>query len=211
MRGRPAILDEHRLTLNDIQTVIAVTVVVSAYVQRKGFGYHLSGLMPVLAGIAAQLIAWSASVLRRPRRPARLALTAVICGIAVLGTGKKILGGLRPQIELQIAKLSLHDMLAVHQTGQDGTTFADVVDAADYIRRTAPADRTVLVWSRLVHLNFLAERRSPTRFISCGMLVLARGPFSLAKEWTHEFERAFERPPRARSSCHLRETAFGSL
>jgi hypothetical protein len=37
------------------------------------------------------------------------------------------------------------------------------------------------VWSRLVHLDFLAERRSPTRFISY-VLVLARERFSLAKE-----------------------------
>jgi hypothetical protein len=174
---------------------VAVTAVVSGYVQRKGFGYHFAGLFPVLAFFAAYLIARSIEQVRARFTPMRVALAVIVCGVALVGTAKKIWSGRRPQLEFYAGRLSERALLAGYEAGLPGFSDADALDAATYARNTTQPEDAVLTWSRAVQVNFLSERRSPTRFATVGMLSLAREPFSLARAWTQELSRTFQRCP----------------
>jgi hypothetical protein len=175
-----------------IVVALAATAVLSAYVQRKGFGYHLAGLMPVLALFDVYFVWWCVGRALERRQLQATALAGVVCAVAVLGLGKKVLGDLGPQLRWLVGGSSWHAMLVGHG-GQ--TTYADIFDAAEYIRRTVAPEKEVLAWSRYVHVNFLAERRSPVRFITVGMMTSARAPFRSAPAWTAELAAAFASHP----------------
>jgi 4-amino-4-deoxy-L-arabinose transferase-like glycosyltransferase len=176
---------------------IAVTSVVSAYIQRKGFGYHLGGLLPVLAVLDVYFIDRALDAVRatRPSR-LRVAATVVVCAIAVGGMAKKVWHELRNPIMAYAGRLSERELLARYETGLAGFTVADAVEAAELAASTVSPHETVLTWSRAMHVNFLAQRHSPSRFATVGLLVLARKPFSLADRWTEELAEVFRtRPP----------------
>ncbi len=188
--------DERDRSIALVTGSLVVTVLISAYAQRKGFGYHVAGLLPILAFFVAYLVATTVDRARAGVTPARVGALVVVCGIASLGTAKKLWTGRRPQLELYAGVRSERAVLSEYAAGPAGFSFADVQDAAEYVRRTTGPSETVLTWSRAVHVNFLSERRSPLRFATIGMLALARPPFSRAGAWAVELAGVLEtRPP----------------
>ena len=175
---------------------LALTVATSAEVLRKGFGYHWGGMLPVLITLDAYFIWWCIDFALQARTARRVALAGVVCGIAVLGMAKKVRGSLGPQIAWTSGAGSAREMFASLPSGVEGASYADVIDASEYLRATVPPQGTVMVLNRLVQLNFMSERRSPTRFPTIFMLIHAREGFSRVAEWTREVELAFaQRPP----------------
>ena len=175
---------------------IVVTSVASAYIQGKGFGYHIAGLLPPLAAFGACFIARSIGELRSRFTWLRLGVAVAACGVAAGGAGWKIWSQRRFQLEYYAGVRSEQRMLAEYAAGPMGFSVADAVEAAAYARRTTSPDATVLTWSRALHVNFLAGRASPSRFPTVLMLELAREPFSRARAWAEEFEEVLSsRPP----------------
>ncbi len=171
----------------------------STYVQGKGFGYHLGAWMPVMAAFSAELIAAAVEELRKPwsrPRHARLAAALLVCAIALLGSGKKMYGSLKPQVNYVLRRIDYATMAAQLSPGIDGMSIRDIIDAADFARTNALQGETVLVWNRAVVINFLAERKLPTPLATIGVLELLRPPFHRAEAWLSDFERGLrENPP----------------
>jgi hypothetical protein len=171
---------------------------ISAFVQNKGFGYHLGAVIPPLFGLSgvAAGLAWDDATRRQGRSWRRVAVSGAVVAIAILGllAQARTLG---PQIRYLAGRETYLEMMARENGGQEGLSWADIFAAADYARSETEPDESVLVWGRPVSINLLARRRSPTRFITHGMLLLARPPFEYADDWIREFSDAFTRnPPR---------------
>jgi len=170
----------------------------SSLVQNKGFGYHLGAMLPPLYGLAGVSV-WMAceAFIDRRRKPsgfvASMAFIAAI-GLAGLLLQLKTLG---PQIRFLLGREQYLEMMSREYGGQEGFTWADLYEAADYARGATGSDEDVLVWGRPVSINVLARRRSPSRFITCGMLLLAEPPFVRSDAWKREFLGMLAvRPPR---------------
>jgi hypothetical protein len=177
--------------------LVALTGITSAYIQLKGFGYHFGAIAVLFALFDTYFILWSLEGLRRGADRRRWALTAVVCAVALLGLGSKLRGQYWGEVQWLTGHRSEREMLASFGSGVGDTTYADLVDAANYARQTVPADGRVLAWTHAPHINFLAERRSPTRFVTVTMLISARPPFEAAGSWAHEVEEAFTHDPPA--------------
>lgn len=170
--------------------------VVSSFVQNKGFGYHLAAVMPPLFGLSGIAItefikpliggAW-----RPLHRHAAAGIVSLLC-IAGLGLQFR---SMAPQLRYLLGIESYRQMAAREGAGGEGLTWADLHDAADHVRAETRADETVLVWGRPVSINLLAARKSPTRFITHGMLLLAGPSFERSRAWIDEFAQALEKAP----------------
>jgi hypothetical protein len=177
-----------------IPAALGTTAIVSAYTQLKGFGYHLAGLLPVMAIFVSYLLVWAASRVRRFNEYDRLALAGVLATVAILGLGSKFVRGLGSELAWLVGQRTGREALAARATELSDTTYADVVDASSYLKDSVDTGERVLVWHRLVHVNFLAERRSATRFITVNMLRHATSPTYSAR-WTQEVAGEFSRDP----------------
>jgi hypothetical protein len=176
---------------------LMLTCLGSAYAQRKGFGYHLGGVVPVFACFGAYFVATMANVAQRRKDLLSRAALIVVVLVAAIGLAKKVQGTLEPAIRHLTGSISQEQMLAESPGGYVGHTPADAWRAAEYVKRVTTDTDTVLVWDRLVMINTLSGRRSPTPFITSGMLMLANPPFPHADEWNRGLESVFEEhPPR---------------
>ncbi|MDB4979274.1 MAG: hypothetical protein JWM82_26 [Myxococcales bacterium] len=178
-----------------VVALVAVTGVLSAYVQLKGFGYHLCAVVTTAAVFDTYLVLWSLRRIRARSDLGRIAVAASIALVVVAGLASKVRSTYRIELEGLVGRRSEREVLETVGAGTDGTTFTDLLDAVAYVRGVVPENERVLVWTRAVHINFLAERRSPTRFITAGMLISARPPFQGADAWTREFADAFAQAP----------------
>jgi len=171
---------------------------VSAIAQNKGFGYHLGAMLPPFFGLAGVTV-WMAieAIINRQGQPGwRIALFIVCAALGLFGLllQMKTMG---PQIRYLLGRETYIEMMAREYGGQEGFTWADMLAAADFARNTTGPEETALVWGRPVSINLLARRRSPSRFITHGMLLLARPPFEKSDAWLQEFRNVFARnPPR---------------
>ena len=176
---------------------IGVLAPVSAMLQNKGFGYHLGALLPPIWGLAGIGMSLSLQTLfLRHCSVLKRMLVGCIAALALFGLLRQA-RSLGPQIRYVLGIQSFAAMMAREETGLDGFTWNDMVAAASYAQRTTAPDETILVWGRPVSIHLLAQRRSATRFITFGMLLLAREPFEFAGEWAREFSNALvHAPPR---------------
>lgn len=160
-----------------------LAAILSAFAQLKGFGYHFAGILPTFALGTAYLLAVSTLRLRAQPQAARWLVALALWALAIGGTLKKQHSQLHRQYAWLAGGTSARDMLA-------GDDYADVLGVADLVQQTVPADRSVLVWSRMLHVNFLTAHRSPTRFITVWMLAGMPAQFATGNRWLDEFERA---------------------
>jgi|GEM_PF-1420046 len=163
---------------------LAASIMLSYFVQRKGFGYHLAGFLPLLAMLTAVAIDQTAERARhaptaagaRAMKGALLAVTA----LAVAGTGAK----LAKQADL------LKDI------GQNGITpVAGTYDipAADQTRlietiraRSTPEDRMVQ-YGTAYQIPYLAQRLPAYRYITPAVELMTPD-FTLHAPWMAEIE-----------------------
>lgn len=166
--------------------------------QGKNFPYQWTpviGCLAVAAGVACGRLAqraWSATSPRLWRTAAvgaSLLLLPVLAGPTDVYYLNRIY---RQTAGLAGGQVAREEFRKVHRTG---SATADVTDrVADYLRaHTQPGD-TVHVWGYETILNFLADRRSPSRFVLAFPLSQP-GPWQ--KGWRAEFLDVLRtRPPR---------------
>jgi len=174
---------------------LVATSLASAYGQGKGFGYHLGAILPSLAIPIAACLAMTFEAWKAQRTSPRLALFAAAWLIAIVGLTRKVQRNLGPQIQWLLGRSSQQTMLASGESGIEGSTTADLVAVAEFVKRTTPPEATLLTVPRPVGVNFLAQRRSPSRFITFGMLTTIDERAPVAKKWTAEFAQMMATTP----------------
>jgi hypothetical protein len=156
----------------------------SYFVQNKGFGYHLAGLIPafmILAcGGADACFDFPIST-----SPLRFSAAALVAGLLVAGTGLRLIhaiphapdwgSGERGQ------RLKLDDVIALSKIVQ---------------LESDPSDK-FLQWGWEYQVSFLAQRLSATRFVNTTAARGVRPGQAIFGSWIGEFDRELQsRPPK---------------
>ncbi len=186
--------------------ILAVWLVGSAagiWTQGKFFSYHWSSVLPPLALLAA----WGALAVAREARRLRgggaQRVAAVVC-LAVVGVYVAALGrDHAPKWTRNVAHLtgrvSSQEYLSTfghNILGRDVYWFSEAQQTADYLRAHTSSDDTVLVWGFQALVNYLADRRAPTRYIFTYPLTFDRPETAFRVEARRTFLRDLsQRPP----------------
>jgi hypothetical protein len=163
---------------------IILTVLLSYFVQNKGFGYHLAGLIPPLLLVSCVGIE---AALRLPLRAsiARNGVAAIVGLFLLLGLSSRLVHA-RPVApdfgrQEQDNPLKLRDTLA----------FVDIIRS-----ESTPAD-TAIDWGREYQVAFLSERLSPTKFFNVDAERLIRPGQPVFGDWLVQLASDLnERPPK---------------
>ena len=173
---------------------LMATVLVSFLLQNKGFGYHLSGLLPVLCLLLAIMVDrvalwWSSASTGPSRWGLGIALASSLALITV-GTANK-LASLRPQ-----AQALSEGRFEPYYNGEGRPSWAEVTEMVRLIREGTDPGQHVLQWGRLFEVGYLAERPSSFRFVSTPALGLLSDGFSGTDAWLAEVRNDLKsRPP----------------
>jgi hypothetical protein len=163
---------------------ICLTIVISYFAQNKGFGYHLGGLIPVLLLLACGGIE---ATFRSPIR-SRIFPIAIGAGTALL-----LIAG--TSLRLVHARPTAPD--CGHEDRQGGLKLADALAVSSIVRAESNPNDTFLQWGWEYQVSFLAQRRSPTKFINT---LAARQVTSMQPvfgKWLEEFDSELtSRPPK---------------
>ncbi len=167
---------------------LAVTILVSYFFQRKGFGYHLEALilpLAVLGAIAVEMLRQAGSIPRRgfAATGLRAAMASVVLVMA-LGSVKK-LTSYEPTVRALAA--GQHKPL---DGETDAVSWEQTFQVVDMIRRNSRADEPMLQWGRNYAIAFLSERTSSTRFVVTPALDLLGPQFRGTAAWLEEFDRS---------------------
>ncbi|WP_157994793.1 hypothetical protein [Paracoccus tegillarcae] len=163
------------------------TILISYFVQNKGFGYHLGGLLTLfclLVGVSFDRVGEAAMQARTSS--ARLLNGGLLLGMALLaaaGTGKKILGTAPDMSGDQAYVLAPNDELS------DGPDWDEISQVVAMIKSETTQDDHILQWGRDFSIPFLAERRSSIRFVSTPALDVMTPSFSGYDAWLDEVTR----------------------
>jgi hypothetical protein len=179
----------------ELFTCIGVGAVglVSAIVQKAGFGYHLGALLPMMATMIAiflaQLIVWWYT---NPKSVVAATVTCLFLSIAAGGLVKKSL-----QFSPQVSALLSDNPAPIELSEGEhtGPSTAELHQVAKYISDHTAQNEHILVWSRNVHVIFLSNRVSSTHFINIGMLTNMTNSFGEFDEWKSEFEKDLKSNP----------------
>ena len=173
---------------------LAALSLVSALVQNKGFGYHLGAILAPVFALAGLGMWRAANRLSQWRTVAawQTALALAVFLLPVAGYLKQV-KSLGPQLRLLFRIETESRMLDRETSGQAGLSWGQIAQLSAYARENTGPDETILVWGRPVGIHLLAKRRSSTRFITSGMLLLARPPFTGASKWIAEFDAMLAR------------------
>lgn len=187
---------------------LTVTNAVSYLVMGKGFGYHLGALHPVLGALVTVGVVGAVRLALSPTQVMRRATAGLVVLLAAASLARNMAYDLDKPIEYLAGRITEAEMRATHDFGAQWP--ADVQYAiADRIRAEVPEGETVLTWSRLPLINFLAKRRLPFEWSNTGMLEMARPPFEHAEAWQSATVAGLDaKPPRMLVTEH---TAEGGL
>ncbi|MCS6802935.1 MAG: glycosyltransferase family 39 protein [Chloroflexota bacterium] len=170
--------------------------------QGKFFSYHWSVALPPLAGLAGSGLIAVWENIRRPGPEVRLrrgaaAILALALLLPVVHEQQAKLGRDLPYL---LGKVSDRDYFArfghnLHD--RDVYSFSAARETAAYLAaRTTPND-TVLVWGFQALVNWLADRRAPTRYIFSYPLTIERPESPLRRQARDIFLREFDAAPPA--------------
>jgi hypothetical protein len=182
-----------RPVLRMLVALIASTLI-SVIAARAGFGYHYGGMVPIMAVLIAYFVGFAID--RARERPTRLraGLAALVTLACVTLVVRKLSIHYPKQLSYLRGQLSYRAMLESGKPLGEGLTYWDALMAAHYIKQHSKDSDTLLVWDRAVLINTLAQRKSPTPFITAGMLRLADPPFVHSEKWNGLFREALEGP-----------------
>jgi hypothetical protein len=161
-----------------------VTILLSYFVQNKGFAYHLGGLIPILLILGC---VGAAAAMRFPLTSARVrnAAAALVAMVLLAGTG----------LRLVHARPSPPDW--GRQEQERPLTLGDSFALAKIIRDESSSADTMLQFGWEYQVSFLAERRSATRFVNIPAAELIKPGQPVFGGWLIEFDRELsERPPK---------------
>lgn len=153
---------------------LILTVIVSFFVQNKGFPYHLSGLVPLMLLSAAAGIdaGWSRLPDARGGRKAALVALLIIAG-----------GGLAAGSAARAVRPLLAWDPPRSQAEIDRLTIAQI------IRAESQSDDPILQWGRRYDVAVLSERLSASRYINSQLIArLPAGKHHFAP-WITNFRR----------------------
>jgi hypothetical protein len=198
---------------------IALTVLVSFFAQGKAFGYHLAGLLPIMALLCAQTVTWAGFAIGRRSAPATIAIAAIILLIVAAGSVKKIYSSLGPQANYLSGQIDRNNYLNATEFDFDGMALGDAVVVSEFLSSYSKPSDTVLVWNRGIIVNFLSERRSPVPYATVGMLLQFRKETPLSVSWISRLDQTLRcTPPKyvilgkeSVVSNHLRSSSLSSF
>lgn len=178
--------DEWRVCMS-----IGATSFLSALIQGKGFGYHFGGMHPITVLFMAFFIfSMGERIARSVHKRVVIASATVLGAVGALDLARQQAHVLKPQSLYLMGVISRNQYFDEHG-------YAAIMEISEYIKATVPKDETVLVNCRSVHINYLSQRRSPTRFITLWALEDLPQTFELGQDWTTEFIEGISRNPPA--------------
>jgi len=172
---------------------LGCAILLSFYVQNKGFGYHLGGFIPLLTMLTAvaldQLFTWS----RSPDRPLSgwlaTGAAAILALLVLIGTAAK----LSSYAEL-LADLRHNGVAPV--TGNFGIPAADQERMIEMIRTGSQTDDRVAGYGTAYQIPYLAQRLPPHRFITPAIEEMTP-EFPLYSTWLAEIREGLHAHPPA--------------
>jgi hypothetical protein len=161
------------------------TFFVSYFVQNKGFGYHLAGLIPVLFLIGLTAVE---AIARRPLRTHVLenGLAAVLALLLTLGVASRLAHAIPRAPDWG------------RQEQDNPLRVADAIAFANIIRTESAPDDTMLQWSKdyqEYQVSYLSERRSPIKYFNVNAVRLIRPSQPVFGDWLLEIDRNLRRHP----------------
>ena len=162
-------------------------VVVSAFIQQKGFVYHISGLLTVIGMLIAYVLCEAIRVCSQRRE--FLVRTLVICPVAlvVLGMGSKLHSTYADAVPWLAGRISTQAYLG-------DSKFGWVARSAQYLEGRTEPGQTVWVVNRYPMMASLARRRMPSRLTN--IVFLRAGLDSpIVQRWRRETQEIFDRRP----------------
>ena len=175
---------------------LGLTILLSYFVQGKGFGYHLGGLIPLLVLLTAvsidQLLEICAGATSVRWRWAVGATAFVVIAVTVVGTMKKAAAFL-PQLET----LARGTFQPVPVAGPDSLDADETRILVDRIQGGSSVDQYFFQWGRNFEIGYLSQRPSSTRFISTPAIDLISDRFEKANAWLTEFNNDLTAKPPA--------------
>jgi hypothetical protein len=179
--------------------LIGLATVVSVLVQGRGMMYHWGPVYPLLAlGMAPLLERALRNFRANVRRAARWELVQsgvwlAIPLLAAAGLGSKIWHGLGYQIRAAFSlagSRSAPDPVMV-----ENLSAPQVQSVARFVRESVKEDETVLCWGPEIAINYLSERRSPSRLAGFVMLDEPSDSWPGFADWRANFKRELLRSP----------------
>ncbi len=180
---------------------LIAAVLLSYFAQNKGFGYHLGGLLPLLALLIAVamdgLNRWRHEASRPSLRALGTGLLLLTVALASLGSAKKLWSYRDNMAGLPFAPVQ-------HDPRQPA--WADIVETVQIIQDNSPPEAFVLQWGRVFVVPYLAQRRSSLRFFQlAGLDGLAATGFSGYAAWQQEIAEGLQTKPPAFALIDTRE------
>lgn len=172
---------------------LAAAILLSYVVQRKGFGYHIAGFLPLLVMLTAvaldqvfaRLHAAGTPGLRRLILGAAIAMTALVA----LGIGAKL-----ARTASLLGDYWRNGVAPV--TGNFGISAEDQARIVDIIRSESTPEDRMLQYGTSYQIPYLAQRLPPHRFITQAV-ELMRPDFTLYAAWTAEIQAGLgQHPPK---------------
>ena len=157
---------------------VMISCIASSMAQGKGFGYHISGIIPTLTlGViyGAISLCWRTTPSTRLIKISRVAMLSILA--LLLATKFR-------------SQLGAQAMWRLGLTGED--TLAQTPEAlaaeqtTELIMQSTSSTDHVLVWDRQVQINYLSGRRSPSRFITIWALEAIGAEFAIGQSWVDE-------------------------
>ena len=164
---------------------MVATVLISFFVQNKGFAAHLAGLIPVLlllgwAGAAAAFVHPIGS------RQLQNGLAALLAVLLIAGTGSRVIGAIPRAPDWG------------RQEQSNPLKLADVIYFAGIMKSESSPSDTMLQWSREYQeyqVSFLSERRPPSKFFNVTGEQLIKPGQPLFGQWLEQFQRDLDSQP----------------
>lgn len=201
-----ALLALHRRTFPVSSLLIfwSLSVLAGIWAQGKFFSYHWSPMIPPLSVAAGFAIAdlWTEFKTFLIGSFAKLSssLAASVLIIAVLGTGFLSFGEIGPKenrdLSYLLGKMSEREYLAKFAHNINGTdvySFPAANETAEYLKSKTEKGDTVLLWGFQALVNYLADRRAPTRFVFSYPLTIEREDSTFREQARETFLREIDK------------------
>ncbi len=170
--------------------VFLLSSLLATLVQAKLFEYHWIPILAPAAVLAAMCLVWMAQEMRDRLSVLLCDARNIFVLIVVLGLAVWLcyerLGRYRSTIAFLTGRRSAEQYYAQFDLGNDFSAIG-TRQAAAYLRSHTTPEQTALIWGVEPLVNFLAERRSPTNFISFYVLVDGKDRNPRWEAWRQDF------------------------
>lgn len=168
---------------------LVVTVLVSYFVQNKGFGYQLGGLIPLFMLSAALGIEGGVRALASKDRASGarwLVYPALGLAVSLLGVG--IAARIQHSILPAMRTIARSDGSSIGRSGTPERT-----EAARIVAQESGVDDLVLQWGWNYEVPYLAQRKTATRYVNNNLLAQIRPVDVRMMPWLDRFRREMTR------------------